>query len=166
MVVGAAEEAESVGQDFQRAFAIHQAVQLHAFLEDLEDQILLLQAGDFRDVLLARFFEQLRHAHFLQFGDMDFALLDAFVPLMRILDIAFGRRGLRSGLFRGDLLGQRHFLRLAVAVLVRGRRRPFPGVGGFAASIAGVACFGHERKLLACLSSRWREWPSRWGGLG
>ena len=41
MVVGAAEEAEAVGQDFERALAEHQAVELHPLLEDLEDQVLL-----------------------------------------------------------------------------------------------------------------------------
>ena len=53
MVVGAAEEAEAVGQDFQRALAEHQAVELHPLLEDAEDQVLLLEAGDFGEVLLA-----------------------------------------------------------------------------------------------------------------
>ena len=36
VVVGAAEEAEAVGQDFQRALAEHQAVELHPLLEDLK----------------------------------------------------------------------------------------------------------------------------------
>ena len=50
VVVGAAEEAEAVGQDLERALAEHQAVLLDPLLEDLEDQVLLLEA----DVLLAR----------------------------------------------------------------------------------------------------------------
>ena len=36
VVVGAAEEAEAVGQDFQRALAEHQAVELHPLFEDLK----------------------------------------------------------------------------------------------------------------------------------
>ena len=48
MVVGAAEEAEAVGQDFERPLAVHQAVELHPLLEDAEDQVLLLEAGDIR----------------------------------------------------------------------------------------------------------------------
>ena len=40
VVIGAAQEAEAVGQDFERAFAEHQAVLLDALLEDLEDQVL------------------------------------------------------------------------------------------------------------------------------
>ena len=44
VVVGAAEEAEAVGQDFERPLAEHQAVLLDPLLEDLEDQVLLLQA--------------------------------------------------------------------------------------------------------------------------
>ena len=45
VVIGAAEEAEAVGQDFERAFAVHETVLLDPFFEDLEDQILLLEAG-------------------------------------------------------------------------------------------------------------------------
>ena len=52
VVVGAAEEAEAVGQDFERPLAEHQAVLLHPLLEDLEDQVLLLQAGVLGDVLV------------------------------------------------------------------------------------------------------------------
>ena len=48
VVVGAAQEAEAVGQDFERAFAEHQAVLLDPLLEDLEDQVLLLQAAYIR----------------------------------------------------------------------------------------------------------------------
>ena len=52
VVVGAAEEAEAVGEDLQRALAEHQAVLLDPLLEDLEDQVLLLQAGVLDDALL------------------------------------------------------------------------------------------------------------------
>ena len=44
VVIGAAQEAEAVGQDFQRPFAEHQAVELHPLLENFEDQVLLLDA--------------------------------------------------------------------------------------------------------------------------
>ena len=36
---------------FQRALAVHQALELHPLLEDAEDQLLLLQAGDIGDLL-------------------------------------------------------------------------------------------------------------------
>ena len=48
VVVGTAEEAEAVGQDLQRPLAVHQPVELHPLLEDLEDQVVLLDAGDTR----------------------------------------------------------------------------------------------------------------------
>ena len=62
VIIGAAKKAEAVGQDFQRAFAEHQAVELHALLEDLEDQILLLDPHEVGQVFLAGLLDQLRHA--------------------------------------------------------------------------------------------------------
>ena len=80
MIVGAAEEAEAVGQDLQRAFAVHQAVELHPLLENLEDQVLLLDAGDIGEVVLAGLLDQFGHRHPLQLGDVGVArLLDLLV---------------------------------------------------------------------------------------
>ena len=45
VVIGTAQEAEAVGQNFQRPFAEHQAVHLHALFEQLEDQVLPLDAA-------------------------------------------------------------------------------------------------------------------------
>ena len=75
MIVGAAEEAEAVGQDFERPLAEHQAVDLHPLFQDAKDQVLPLEAGDFGQVLLAGLFDELRHAHPLQLGDVGLALL-------------------------------------------------------------------------------------------
>ena len=47
VVIRAAQETETVGEDFQRAFAVHQAVLLDPFLEDLEDQVLFLESDPF-----------------------------------------------------------------------------------------------------------------------
>ena len=107
MVVGAAEEAEAVGQDLQRALAVHQPVELHPLLEDLEDQVLLLDAGVVGDVLLAGLLDQLGHRHPLQFGD---------VGVARLLDLLVAVVGSSStpaiGLV-GQLLGQRERLSLS-----------------------------------------------------
>ena len=75
MVVGAAEEAEAVGQDFERPLAEHHALELHPLLEDAEDQLLLLEAGDFGELLQLGGGDQLGHRHPLQLGDVDVAVL-------------------------------------------------------------------------------------------
>ena len=82
VVVRAAEEAEAVGQDFQRPLAEHQAVLLDPLLEDLEDQVLLLQAGVLADAFGLGGADELRHGHLLKLGEMDLAALDVFVAVM------------------------------------------------------------------------------------
>ena len=111
MIVGAAQEAETVGQDLQRALAEHQAVELHPLLEDLEDQVLLLDARDFGQVFLAGLFDQLRHGHPLQFGDMDVALLDLFVAVVRLVA--------ELGGFVGQLFGQAQWLAVVASAEIR-----------------------------------------------
>ena len=73
VVVGAAEEAEAVGQDLQRPLAVHQPVELHPLLENPEDQVLLLDAGVVGEVFLAGLLDQLGHRHPLQLGDVGVA---------------------------------------------------------------------------------------------
>ena len=82
VIVGTAQEAETIGQDFQRPFAEHQAVHLGPLFQDLEDQVLLLQTGVIGQLLDTSLSEQLRHRHALQFGDVNFALLDFFIALV------------------------------------------------------------------------------------
>ena len=82
VVVGAAEEAEAVGQDLERALAEHQAVLLDPLLEDLEDQVLLLQAGVLGEALGLGRAEELRHRHLLQLGDVGLAALDLLVAVV------------------------------------------------------------------------------------
>ena len=74
VVVGAAEEAEAIGQDFERALAVHHAFELHPLFEDAEDQVLLLEAADLGDVFRLGRSNQLGHAHPLQLGDVDVAV--------------------------------------------------------------------------------------------
>ena len=93
VVVGAAEEAEAVGQDLQRPLAVHQAVELDPLLEDFEDQVLLLDAGVVGDVLLAGLLDQLGHRHLLQLGDVRVGrLLDLLVALADVVRASGPRR--------------------------------------------------------------------------
>ena len=106
VVVGAAEEAEAVGQDFQRPLAVHQPVELHPLLEDLEDQVLLLDAGVVGEVFLAGLLDQLGHRHPLQLGDVGVAgLLDLLVAVVDVVGQALGarRRSPRPALQFGDV---------------------------------------------------------------
>ena len=82
VVVGAAQEAEAVGQDFQRPLAVHQAVLLDPLLEDLEDQVLLLQARVLGDPLVLGGADELGHGHLLQLGEVDLAALDVLVAVV------------------------------------------------------------------------------------
>ena len=105
MIVGAAEEAEAVGQDLQGPLAEHQPVELHPLLENPEDQVLLLDAGVLGEVFLAGLLDQFGHRHPLQFGD---------VGVARLLDLARSgrgsRRSRRPAVLGGDFLGQREGL--------------------------------------------------------
>ena len=76
MIVGAPQESEAVGENFQRAFAEHQPVHRGAFFEDLENQILLLQTIDLGKLLFL-------HRHPLEFRDVNITAFDLFVPLVR-----------------------------------------------------------------------------------
>ena len=82
IVVGAAQEAEAVGQDLERPFAVHQAVLLDALFEDLEDQILLFEPHVLDDALALGSTNELRHRHFLKLGEMDLAALDVFIAIV------------------------------------------------------------------------------------
>ena len=131
IVIGAAQEAEAVGQDFERAFAEHQAVLLDAFLEDLEDQILLFETGIVGKALVLGPRQELRHGHLLQFGDVRGAALDLLVAVVGLLVEAVGPVG------RGDL---RH-----------GSRRQMPARGrGAAGAVGGSAgCWGRRPRRVA-----------------
>ena len=76
---GGAEEAEAVGEDFQDAFAVHQAVLADAAAEDLEDHILLFHA----DVVLNSFgtsdLVQGQDVHLLKVFDVELAALDLLI---------------------------------------------------------------------------------------
>ncbi len=85
VVIGAAQEAEAVGERFERAFAEHQAVLLDALLEDFEDQVLLLEARIIAELLLLGDAEKLGHGHLLQFGDVRGAALDLLIAIIRFL---------------------------------------------------------------------------------
>ena len=82
VVVGAAEEAEAVGQDLEGPLAVHQAVLLDPLLEDLEDQVLLLQPHVVRDALGLGRADELGHRHLLKLGEVDLAALDVLVAVV------------------------------------------------------------------------------------
>ncbi len=85
VVFGAAEESEAVGEDFQDAFAVHQAVLADAAAEDLEDQVLLLEADVIGDSLFLGDVVQFMHVHLLEVLDVKLAALDLLV-----LGVGFG----------------------------------------------------------------------------
>ena len=82
VVVGAAQEAEAVGQDLERSLAVHQAVLLDPLLEDLEDQVLLLEPHVIGDALGLGRADELGHRHLLKLGEVNFTALDIFVAVM------------------------------------------------------------------------------------
>jgi hypothetical protein len=73
VVLGAAEEAEAVGQDLEHALAVHQAVLADAAAQDLEDQVLLLHPDVVGDALLAGDVVQAMDVHGLQVLDVQLA---------------------------------------------------------------------------------------------
>ncbi len=106
VVIGAPQEAEAVGKDLERPFAVHQAVLLDPFFEDLEDQVLLLEAHVVDDPLGLRRANQLGHRHFLELGEMNLTALDVFVTVVQRgvaedVFFAFGQFGRRSPDKRG-----------------------------------------------------------------
>ncbi len=112
VVVGAAEEAEAVGEDFEGPLAVHQAVLLDPLLEDLEDQVLLLQAGVLGDALLLGGGDELRHGHLLQLGQVDLAAFDVLVAVVDlgvaedvlvVLDIGDVVRKAEPGIVQGGM---------------------------------------------------------------
>ena len=130
MIVGAAQESESVGQDFERALAEHQAVHLRPLFEDAEDEVLLLEPGVFADLLLAGEIDEFLHRHPLEFGDVDVAPFDLFVPcvgriddLVKIFAAVFGEAAV--------VLAERSAdeIEFVVVRLPRGCRSRFEGLG-------------------------------------
>ena len=71
----ATEEAESIRQDLERAFAEHQAVELHPFLQDAEHEVVLLDPGNVADLLLPGQVDEFLHRQLLQGRDLGVALL-------------------------------------------------------------------------------------------
>ena len=108
MVVGTAEESESVGKDLERPFAEHQPVELDPLLQDPEDEVVLLGTGDVADLLLTGQFDQLLHRHLLQGCDVRVCFFQRLVAVGRFFPLELH--------LRGDLLGDRH--RLVVEVVV------------------------------------------------
>ena len=110
MIVGAAEKAEAIGQNFKGSLAEHQPVKLDPLLEDLEDKVLLLHAGHITDLLRPGEFNQLTHRQFLELGDVRIALLlEQVIPLtnLEVFGIDLG----------GNLLGDRDRFSVKPAVV-------------------------------------------------
>ena len=162
IVLRRAQEAEPVGQAFEYAFGEDQAALFGLGLEDLEDQLLLTQAGGAGDVHVLGHLVELLDAHVLQFDQIERrgAILDALGSLLFAaggtgvvrgrnnryfggLHLGGGRRGRGGRSSRGlggalrllgvRLLGGRGLLRLFNLLRLGDR-----GSGGF----AGVCLFG------------------------
>ena len=71
VVVGAAQEAEAIGEDFEGSFAEHESVETGAFFEDAEDEILFFEPMDFGELILFGDGDQVFHGHALEFSDID-----------------------------------------------------------------------------------------------
>ena len=82
VVIGASQEAESVGKDLERPLAVHEAVLLDPLFQDLEDQVLLFQPHVVDDALGLGRADQLGHRHLLKLGEVDLAALDVFVAVV------------------------------------------------------------------------------------
>ena len=82
VVVRAAQEAKAVGQYLERSLPVHEAVLLDPLFQDLEDQVLLLEAHVLGDAFALGGANQLRHRHFLKLGEMDLASLDILVAIV------------------------------------------------------------------------------------
>ncbi len=70
IVVGGAEEAEAVGEDFENAFAENRLVLLGLLVEDGENQLLLAQAGRVFDTHIARHRGEIGDFELLQFFEV------------------------------------------------------------------------------------------------
>ena len=92
-----AEESETVGEDFEHAFAIHQTVLADAAAEDLENQILLLEPDIILDALFAGDLVEAGDFHLLEVFDVELAALDLFVA------------GVGLGVEVTDILGRLRF---------------------------------------------------------
>ena len=166
VVVGAAEEAEAVGQDFERALAVHQAFELHPLFEDAEDQLLLFEAADFGDLLGLGRFDELGHAHPLQLGDVDVAVLrivlrdcgaDAADAFGRFVEL-FGEREWFFAIELGEELAIDFYIAIAIG-------RPHATVHGWARAIwprVAVRLISHE--LFAPGEESGARGRRRWGG--
>ena len=99
VVIGRPEEAEAVGQHFEHAFAVHQAVLAAALFQDFEEQVLLVERGILGDVLALGGIAQFLDRHVLQVRDEQ-----------PVAALALGRRP--RGLFGRFVLGGAVILRL------------------------------------------------------
>ncbi len=100
VVVGRAEEPESVGQHFEHAFREDEPAQLGLRLENLENQLLLAHARGAGHLQILRHLRQVLDGHLFQVGDVETGLL-AF--LQRVF-----------GCFGGDVWLRRRLVATAV----------------------------------------------------
>src|ERR1019366_5912105 len=117
VVLGGAEEAETVGQTLQHAFAEDQTAFFGLGLEDLEDEFLLAQAGGAGDIHVLGHLVELLNAHVLQLDEVERggSVLDALGGLAALVA--------RPALRQGRRFGRRGRGRLDGFSLGGGRRR-------------------------------------------
>ena len=146
VVLGRAQEAEAVGQAFEHAFGEDQAALFGLRLQDLEDQLLLAQAGGAGDAQVLGDLVELLDAHVLELDQVERgrAVLDALGGLLlaALPPVALASaRGRPSAVFAWPVAARRR----------RGRCRPAGcGLGGafgfsacgFSAASAFVRLFG------------------------
>jgi len=105
--VGAAEEAESIGQNLERALTEHQPVELDPFFQDPEHEVLLLGPRHVAELLLAGQIDELLHRHLLERRDVGVALLEGLVVARHVEPVPD---------LLGDLLGEAHRLAFGVGI--------------------------------------------------
>ena len=105
IVLGRAQEAETVGQAFQHAFGEDQAALLGLRLQDLENQLLFAQSGGAGDVQILGDLVEVLDAHVLELHQIERAVL--WIGLRRTCAaVALAPAGLSGGLVRLAIIGR------------------------------------------------------------
>ncbi len=154
VVFGATEKPEAVGENFQDAFAVHQAVLADAGAQNLEDEVLFLEADVIGDSLFLGDVVQFVHVHGLEVFDVEFSAFDLFVFGVgfgvKIGDVLARARGGFAGLFFGGFFGRwlrcgdgggRLLATFVLLHLIAGIRM----MRAAAAPSPGAGCLCHER---------------------
>ena len=141
VVLGRAQESESVGQAFEHAFGENQAALGRLLLEDLEDQLLLAQSRVALDAQVLGDLVELLDAHVLELHQVERAAVLAQVALGAAPVVEHPPARLRRRL-RLFCFGGGRFRRLPPRARRRRCRLGFGSAGAALASGAGLARLG------------------------